>query len=461
METVSPSDVWSQTLDVFREKVEDNEFATWLSPTRFHSLENDILRVSVPSPYYENWLSSNYGEELLAILRARPASQNIQLEFVAEVADKADEYLDPDAAEALTHEGPARVQIEAEMANIRFTKLNDEYTFDTFVVGENNRFAHAAGRAVADPASKAYNPLFIYGGVGLGKTHLMHAIGHEFRGNHPILKTLYVTTEQFVASFIDAIKSNRSFEFRNLLRNVDLLMIDDIQFLAGKEQTQIEFFHTFNDLYNAGKKIVISSDRSPQELAALEERLRSRFEWGLSVDIQAPNLETRIAILQRKAQREDVVLPEDVALCIAERITANIRQLEGALHRLKSYALLHERPIDMELTKEVMGHLLADGPEQVLNGDVILQVVCDYFQVRPQDIIGSARQKKFTVPRHVAMYMIRQLIDMPYKDIGAQFGGRDHSSVMHASAKVKKDLQTDPNMQNSINFLMRKIRETS
>lgn len=302
---------------------------------------------------------------------------------------------------------------------------------------------------------------FLYGGVGLGKTHLMHAIGHEFRGKHPLLHTLYVTSEQFVAAFIDAITGNKLFDFRNLFRRTDLLMIDDIQFLAGKEQTQNEFFHTFNELYQAGKKIVITSDRMPKELSTLEERLTSRFDWGLTVDIQPPNLETRIAILKKKALNEQINLPHEVALFIAEQIQSNIRELEGALHRLKIYSRLHEREVDIEMAKDVLGHLMNGNASHQVNSDLILQVVCDYFQVKLHDMVGSSRKKNISAPRHIAMYLIRDFTDMPYKDIAEQFGGRDHSSVMYAISKVKNDLQTDSNVQNSINFLMKKIRESA
>ena len=461
METAVTADVWTKALELYRSKIDEKNFETWLKPTEFDSFENDVLSVKVPSTFYENWLLSNYSDDLVMILRGL-AQRNLDLRFVVDEADEepvitVDEMHTPTAAEI------ARAQINGDSSNVRFlgNNLNESYTFDSFVVGENNRFAYTAALAVADPNSKAYNPLFIYGESGLGKTHMMQAIGHEFRSKHPILKTLYVTSEQFMASFIDSIKNKRTFDFRDLFRNVDLLLIDDIQFLAGKEQTQIEFFHTFNDLHNAGKKIVISSDRMPKELGALEERLRSRFEWGLQVDIQSPNLETRIAILQKKAQLENVDLPDDVALYIAERIQKNIRELEGALHRLKVYARLHERQINIELTREVMGHLLTNNLERRINADLILDAVCDYFSVKHQDIVGNVRQKKFTAPRHIAMYLIRELTETSFKDIATIFGGRDHSSVIYAQSKVKKDLESNSNTQNIISFLMQKIRESA
>ncbi|MBN1517921.1 chromosomal replication initiator protein DnaA [Candidatus Sumerlaeota bacterium] len=467
METAVNPNIWQKALELFRPQVDPKNFETWLKPTQFHSFDDDTLNIAVPQTFFEQWLTSNYSQNLLPILQEL-AQRDIALNYITvEPGDGDGNGSNPrpaaDEMYAPTPQEVASAQANPPHPNLRYlgNKLKEQYVFDTFVVGDNNRFAYAAARAVADPESKAYNPLFIYGDSGLGKTHLMQAIGHEFKSNHPALKILYVTSEQFMASFIDSLTCKRLFDFRDLFRTVDLLLIDDIQFLAGKEQTQIEFFHTFNDLHNAGKKIVISSDRPPKELAALEERLRSRFEWGLQVDIQAPNLETRIAILQKKAFLENVDLPDDVALFIAERIQKNIRELEGALHRLKVYSRLQEKKINLDLTREIMGHLLADGGvERRINSDLIQEAVCEYFQMKHQDLVGKVREKKFTAPRHIAMYLMRDLTEMSYKEIAAEFGGRDHTSVIYATSKVKKDLETNSNLQNTISFLMKNIRDS-
>jgi len=308
---------------------------------------------------------------------------------------------------------------------------------------------------------RSYNPLFIYGGVGLGKTHLMQAIGHRFRMGHRGQRLMYVTSEQFVNSFIDATMKNRNSEFRGHYRGADLLLVDDVHFLVGKERTQVEFFHTFNHLHQFGRQIVISSDRPPKELAALTERLRSRFEWGLTVDIEPPELEMRMAILKKKAEEFQLDTDTDVLLYIAERIQSNIRELEGVLLRLRAYGRLHSRRVDLAIAKEVLGHLLVGQVGARVGVDAILQAVCGYFEVKVNDIVGTSRMKKFAYPRHVAQYLCREMVGLSLPEIGARFGGKDHTTVLHACRKIGRLMQTDPNVQNLIAYLTKKIRETA
>lgn len=341
------------------------------------------------------------------------------------------------------------------------TPLNPGYTFDNFVAGPNNNFAHSAALAVAEPGARSYNPLFIYGGTGLGKTHLMQAIAHRYVTNHPNHRAIYVTSDQFFNSFIDARMRNRYGEFRAHYRNADLLLVDDIHFLVGKEGTQIEFFHTFNHLHQYGRQIVISSDSSPKDLPALMERLRSRFEWGLTVDIEPPDLEMRMAILKKKSEQFELATDSDVLLYVAERIQTNIRELEGMLLRLKAYGRLHNnRHIDLATAKRVLGCQMVGQVVARVNIDSILQVVCEYFDVKVGEIIGACRMKKFAFPRHVAQYLCREVGRLSLPEIGVRFGGKDHSTVLHACRKIEQLVQTDSNIQNLVAYLTKKIRET-
>ncbi len=336
-------------------------------------------------------------------------------------------------------------------------RLNPRFVFEDFVVGESNRYANAAALAVADPNAKAFNPLFIYGGSGLGKTHLMQAIGARMHQRDKALHVVYVTSEQFINTFIDAIQNRRYVEFRNAFRKVDLLLIDDVQFLMGKERTQQEFFHTFNDLYDAGKKVVVTSDRPPRDLSALEERLRSRFEWGLLVDIQPPDLETRIAILRRKAQQEGIRLPNDVILFIAERVTQNVREMEGALKRLRMTSSLHGKEVDLETARNVLSHLMHGSAQPRVSIEDVQRAVCAYFGIRLGDLLGKNRSKKFSQPRHLAQYLSRKLTDFSFPDIAQKFGGKDHTSIIYACRKVENMIQKDPNMANVVNYLTKQV----
>ncbi len=335
--------------------------------------------------------------------------------------------------------------------------LNPKYTFDTFVIGNSNRFAHAASLAVAQSPAHAYNPLFIYGGVGLGKTHLMHAIGHYILSNNKNMKVLYVTSEKFTNDLINAIKDDKNEEFRNKYRSVDVLLIDDIQFIGDKERTQEEFFHTFNTLYESNKQIVVSSDRPPKEIQQLEDRLISRFEWGLIADIQPPDFETRIAILKKKAQQENIEIPNDVMVYMAKQIQSNIRELEGALIKVAAYSTFIDTDITVDMAQEALKDILRQNAKREINAQFIEEVVAKRYNIKISDMKSKKRTKNFTVPRQVAMYLCRELTDMSLPKIGDEFGGKDHTTVIHSCDKISKEIKNDSEMRSTIESIKKEI----
>ena len=339
------------------------------------------------------------------------------------------------------------------------SSLNPKYTFDTFVVGNNNRFAHAAALAVAESPADAYNPLFIYGGVGLGKTHLMHAIGHYMLSQKPTMRVKYVTCELFMNEMVNSLNKKTQTEFREKYRNIDVLMVDDIQFLTGKVGTQEEFFHTFNALHTAGKQIILSSDKPPKEIAKLEERRRSRFEWGLIADIAKPDLETRVAILQKKAEDELLHVDGEVLEMIAERVASNIRELEGCLTRLVAYSSLTGRPIDRALAEEALKEVFARSEPRHVTCDDVMEAVATYYNVTVDDLKGPRRSRDVAVPRQIAMYIAREVVGAPLTMIGDCFGGRDHSTVNHACQKVTQEVKTSPTLNNLVSDLCQQLQE--
>ena len=328
--------------------------------------------------------------------------------------------------------------------NYAITNLNAKYTFDSFVVGNNNKFAHAAALAVAEAPASSYNPLYIYGGVGLGKTHLMHAIGNEILKNNKNAKVLYVTSETFTNQLINAIKDNKNEQFRTKYRNIDVLLIDDIQFIAGKDSIQEEFFHTFNTLYESGKQIILSSDKPPKDIQLLEDRLKSRFEWGIIADISNPDYETRLAILRKKAQLDNILIDDDILSNIATRIDSNIRELEGTLNKLIAKASLTNSPITMEMAERAINDIVSQ-QEKVISSDYIQEVVGKYFNINPKDLKGSKRSNDITFPRQIAMYLCRNVANMSLPQIGKDFGKRDHTTVMHACSKIEKEIKEKSN----------------
>ena len=343
---------------------------------------------------------------------------------------------------------------------IQSANLNPKYTFDTFVVGSNNNLAHAAALAVAESPGEIYNPLFIYGGVGLGKTHLMHAIAHFILKNDPKAKILYVTSETFTNELIDAIRNKNNItttEFREKYRNNDVLLIDDIQFIIGKESTQEEFFHTFNTLYESKKQIIISSDKPPKEIETLEERLRSRFEWGLTVDIQSPDYETRMAILRKKEEMEGYKIDNEVIKYIATHVKSNIRELEGALTKIVALSRLNKCDITLQLAEEALKDIISPGSQREVTAELILQIVADHFGLTPLDITSQRRSKEIVYPRQITMYLCRSMMDIPLQSIGKVLGGRDHTTIIHGCEKIAADLKKDDSLKNTIEILKKKI----
>ena len=363
----------------------------------------------------------------------------------------------PVAAEVLTRAEIDRREKEGDSLERRAVSLIPKYTFDTFVVGSGNRFAHAASVAVAENPAEVYNPLFIYGGVGLGKTHLMHAIGHRVHELYPEKRLVYITSETFTNELIAAIQQGRNVEFRNRFRNVDILMVDDIQFIAGRESTQEEFFHTFNALHNAGKQIILTSDRPPQDISRLEERLRSRFAWGLIADIQRPDLDTRIAILRERTREQDIAVPDSVLELIAVNTDSNIRELEGNLNRLTAYANLTGQPITEELCRTALRDLFEKKERTAITAEGIMKAVCEYFSISVEDLVSPSRRREITVPRQIAMYLTREMTGMSLPQIGQAFGGRDHTTVLHSCSQVNAAMKTSPQMQNQVADLKQRL----
>ncbi|MEN6350254.1 MAG: chromosomal replication initiator protein DnaA [Syntrophomonas sp.] len=421
--------IWSKLLNSIQEEIGSTSFEIWFSKVKFNTFRNDNFYISVPDSLTKEWIESRYFDIMQNQLRSL-THQNVFLKINTQSAFEKDDFI---------------------------PQLNPKYTFDTFVVGNSNRFAHAACYAVGETPFKAYNPLFIYGGVGLGKTHLMQAIGHHILYKKPSCLVMYVSSEQFTNDLISSIKDDTTSFFRNKYRTIDVLLVDDIQFLAGKERTQEEFFHTFNTLYEANKQVVISSDRPPRNIPTLEDRLRSRFEWGLITDIQPPDLETRIAILRKKAQTENLNVPYDVLDYIANYIDSNIRELEGALVRLTAFAHINNKPLDMKTASEALKDILPPPRPRKITIETIQKAVASYYGLEMVELLSKKRNKQLVHPRQIAMYLCRKLTDASFPQIGEQFGGRDHTTVMHAQDKVERDVFVDRELSLQIEELCKKI----
>ncbi|MBM7704223.1 chromosomal replication initiator protein DnaA [Metabacillus iocasae] len=433
-------DLWSRALGEIEKKLSKPSFETWLKSTKAHALQGDALIITAPNDFARDWLESRYSN-LIAETLYDLTGEELAVKFIIPQNQTEEDFDLQPQKKKVSKEEP--VDLPQSM-------LNSKYTFDTFVIGSGNRFAHAASLAVAEAPAKAYNPLFIYGGVGLGKTHLMHAIGHYVLDHNPAAKVVYLSSEKFTNEFINSIRDNKAVEFRNKYRNVDVLLIDDIQFLAGKEQTQEEFFHTFNTLHEESKQIIISSDRPPKEIPTLEDRLRSRFEWGLITDITPPDLETRIAILRKKAKADGLVIPNEVMLYIANQIDSNIRELEGALIRVVAYSSLINKDINADLAAEALKDIIPSSKPKIITIHDIQQVVGQHFNIKLDDFKAKKRTKSVAFPRQIAMYLSRELTDSSLPKIGEEFGGRDHTTVIHAHEKISKLVQTDAQLQKQI-----------
>jgi chromosomal replication initiator protein len=436
--------LWEQVLARVETKVNRHSFYTWFKPTSFLNEDATAITVRVPNALFKDWLTKHYSGVIAEALEEIKKAALV-VKFVADPHGDGLVSLSPEEAVVLDT-GPAPTAPGA-------AGLNSRYTFDTFIVGSSNQFAHAASRAVAEAPSRSYNPLFIYGGVGLGKTHLMHAVGQYVLQHDRTLKLTYISSERFMNEMINAVRYDRVIDFRERYRTVDVLLVDDIQFLAGKEGTQTEFFHTFNALYDSQKQIVLSSDCPPHEIPALEERLRSRFEWGLIADIQAPDLETKIAILKKKAENESVPLSDDVAIYIAGKIKSNIRELEGSLIRLIAYASLTGQEISLSLAQDVLRNIL-DHEQKAVTIDIIQKFVADYYNLKMVELKSRNNSKSVAMPRQIAMYLCKSLTHASLPEIGRSFGGKHHSTVIHSIRKVEDLRKRDADFNNLIgNFL--------
>ena len=431
---------WDKILQHMERRVNPHSFTTWFRPTRQEGAENGKLVIRVPTRLFRKRLTETYGELLQAVL------------FEVGIPDTRLEFLcsEPEAA-------AGAVALAAKQARLDFDsvdhQLSPRYIFDTFVVGASNQFAHAASLAVAEQPSKAYNPLFLYGGVGMGKTHLMQAVGHRIKKRNPSTRLTYISAEKFTNEVINSLRFDRMSSFRDRFRTVDVLLVDDIQFIAGKERTQEEFFHTFNALYEQQKQIVISSDCPPKEISAIEERLRSRFEWGLIADIQPPDLETKIAILQKKAESERVHLPDEVAEFIARSIKSNVRELEGALTRLLAYGSLTGADINLPTAQQVLKNIIAT-QEKKVTIELIQKRVGEQFGLREQDLKMRSNSKAIAFPRQIAMYLVKQLTSASLPEIGRQFGGKHHTTVLHSIHKIDTLRRSDKDLNRTLNKLL-------
>ena len=456
--------IWDQVLSRIEGQVGRHSFSTWFKPTSLLADEGTTLRIRVPNPLFVEWLPKHYSVVLAEALReaGRP---DATLVFVPDTGKGALGRSSGGVAAVLPFktvgddpgDAPALAEVTGEaVGTLRVGGLIPRYTFDTFVVGSSNQFAHAACRAVAETPSRSYNPLFIYGGVGLGKTHLMHAIGHYVLQHHPGLALTYISSERFMNEMINAVRFDGILEFRARYRSVDVLLVDDIQFVSGKEGTQNEFFHTFNALHDAQKQIVISSDRPPNEIPALEERLRSRFEWGLIADIQPPDLETRVAILKKKAEAEFVPLSDDVALYMASRIKSNIRELEGSLIRLIAYSSLTKSQLTIDLAQYVLKP--DDKDEKAISIEQIQKFVAEYYHLKLTELKSRNNSKSIALPRQVAMYLCKALTHASLPEIGRSFGGKHHSTVIHSINKVEQMRKKTPEFDHQVGTLLKSFK---
>jgi chromosomal replication initiator protein len=430
---------WDKILQHMERRVNAHSFSTWFRPTRLEAAETGRLLIRVPTPLFRKRLTQTYGDLLQAVL-AEVGVPEMQLDFICTEAE----------SNGIGDIPPAQAKLDFDSAN---HQLNPRYTFETFVVGSSNQFAHAAARAVAEQPSKSYNPLFLYGGVGLGKTHLMQAIGHAIKQRNPAMRLTYVSAEKFTNEVIAAVRFDRMSSFRDRFRTMDVLLVDDIQFIAAKERTQEEFFHTFNALYDQQKQIVISSDCPPKEISSIEERLRSRFEWGLIADIQMPDLETKIAILQKKAESERTKIDDDVAEYIARSIKSNVRELEGALIRLLAFTSLTGAELNVATAQQVLKNII-ETQEKKVSIEQIQRRVGEHFGKRGQDLKVRSNSREIAFPRQIAMYIVKQLTAASLPEIGRQFGGKHHTTVLHSINKIENLRRTDKELNKTINRLL-------
>ncbi len=451
------ADLWEKILNIIKAELTEVGFNTWIRCIEPVKLSQDTIFLSVPNDFTKGILEARY-KDLISNAVKLVSSKKYEITFLLSTDDLVkDMQGHQDNIQPNNEKIKARVKNQPE--EFSTSTLNPKYAFDTFVIGNSNRFAHAASLAVAETPAKAYNPLFIYGGVGLGKTHLMHAIGHYILQTNPSAKVVYVSSEKFTNELINSIKDDKNVEFRNRYRTVDVLLVDDIQFIAGKESTQEEFFHTFNALYESNKQIIISSDRPPKEIPTLEDRLRSRFEWGLIADIQPPDYETRIAILKKKADVENLNIPNDVMEYVANKIQSNIRELEGALIRIVAFSSLTNKEISVDLASEALKDIISNRASKQITINLIQDIVSSYYNLRIEDFKSKRRTRNVAFPRQIAMYLARKLTDLSLPKIGEEFGGRDHTTVIHAYEKINSDIEGDDALKDTVDELTKRLQQ--
>lgn len=450
------SQLWQEMLSQLEQNLNPQHFATWIKPIRLISIDKDLVCIEVPNRFFLSWIRDNYAEMIQENLSAIGAvAYRLKINIASESNQqpaKTNKAATP-AKDAVAEQVKHLPQKHSGSFNI-----NKKYTFDEFVSGSSNQFAYAAANAVANNPATTYNPLFIYGGVGLGKTHLINAIGNSILQKNPEMRVCYYTSEKFMNELINSLRYAKMDEFRNKFRSMDVLLIDDVQFIAGKERTQEEFFHTFNSLYESHKQIVVTSDKFPKEIPGLEERLRSRFEWGLIADIQAPDVETKQAILKIKAEQNGISLPEDVAFFLANSITSNVRELEGYLIRIGAYASLTATAITLTMAKDILKNILVEKRREI-TVEEIQKVVANHYNIKISDLKSAKRLKALVLPRQVAMYIARQLTSCSYPEIGEKFGGKDHSTIIHAIKKIEKKMDEDLQLNTTVNSLKQTLEQ--
>lgn len=446
------NNIWQATIDKLEQEVSPQNFSTWLKPLHFINIIEDQVNIEVPNRFIKDWLIDNYVKKIEKIMsEIGTVNYRINIKINSKI-EKKNKLVNIE-----TNEEKKTIPIKIIKKQDQFSNINNNYTFNSFVSGPSNQFAHAAAMAVANNPATTYNPLFIYGGVGLGKTHIVHAIGNEIIKNNDNLKICYYSSEKFTNELINSLRHAKMDEFRNKFRSIDVLLIDDIQFIAGKKSTQEEFFHTFNALYESHKQIVVTSDKFPKEIPDLEERLRSRFEWGLIADIQAPDIETKQAILKMKADQNNIKLPEDVAFFLANSVISNVRELEGYLIRIGAFASLTSTSINLEMSKNILKDILIEQTKEITIEN-IQKTVATHYQVKTSDLKSPKRLKTLVLPRQIAMYISRKLTSASYPEIGNKFGGKDHSTIIHAIKKIDKIMEEDLQLRTTVEKLINSIK---
>ncbi len=458
------NEIWQLIISELSKELNKPSFETWFNLTKPLSIDNNCLVIEVPNDFTKEWFETRYSYQILSAMK-EVTDEDYEVRFVISAEFDGIDNTEEEENAQIGHFERSNVlttdiQDNRDLKHKYISSFNPRYTFETFVVGACNRLSHAASQAVAESPARAYNPLFIYGGVGLGKTHLLHAIGQYTLIKHGYSRVFYFSSERFTNEFINSIRDNKTLEFRNKYRNMDVLLIDDVQFLAGKEQTQEEFFHTFNALHDNNRQIIISSDRPPKEIPTLEDRLRSRFEWGLITDLQTPDLETRTAILKKKALSDGIDIPDQVIQYIAEKIVTNIRELEGALIRIIAYASLSENPINLELTEAALQDIIFTRQKNITINKII-EATAEGFNIQPSEIKSKKRTQDIAMTRQVAMYLCRMLTDLSLPKIGEEFGGRDHTTVLHAFKKIDTLIANDSDFKHRIELIKNNILDNS